>query len=54
MALPKAPLTSGRLSCQFTRPSFAMMIAPTVFIFKKGDDGKWRIARYSFSTTNRA
>jgi len=29
-----------------------MMIARTVFIFKKGDDGKWRIARYSFSTTN--
>jgi uncharacterized protein (TIGR02246 family) len=23
-----------------------------LFIFKKGDDGKWRIARYSFSTTN--
>jgi uncharacterized protein (TIGR02246 family) len=22
------------------------------FIFKKGADGKWRIARYSFSTTN--
>jgi uncharacterized protein (TIGR02246 family) len=25
-----------------------------LFIFKKGDDGKWRIARYSFSTTNPA
>ena len=23
-----------------------------LFIFKKGGDGKWRIARYSFSTTN--
>jgi ketosteroid isomerase-like protein len=23
-----------------------------LFIFKKSDDGKWRIARYSFSTTN--
>jgi uncharacterized protein (TIGR02246 family) len=23
-----------------------------LFIFKKGVDGKWRIARYSFSTTN--
>jgi uncharacterized protein (TIGR02246 family) len=23
-----------------------------LFIFRKGDDGKWRIARYSFSTTN--
>ena len=23
-----------------------------LFIFKKGNDGKWRIARYSFSTTN--
>jgi len=23
-----------------------------LFIFKKGSDGKWRIARYSFSTTN--
>jgi uncharacterized protein (TIGR02246 family) len=23
-----------------------------LFIFKKGTDGKWRIARYSFSTTN--
>ena len=23
-----------------------------LFILKKGDDGKWRIARYSFSTTN--
>lgn len=23
-----------------------------LFIFKKGDDGKWRIARYSFSPTN--
>jgi uncharacterized protein (TIGR02246 family) len=23
-----------------------------LFIFAKGDDGKWRIARYSFSTTN--
>jgi uncharacterized protein (TIGR02246 family) len=23
-----------------------------LFIFKKGDDGMWRIARYSFSTTN--
>ena len=23
-----------------------------LFIFKKGDDGRWRIARYSFSTTN--
>jgi uncharacterized protein (TIGR02246 family) len=23
-----------------------------LFIFKKGADGKWRIARYSFSTTN--
>ena len=23
-----------------------------LFIFKKGDDGQWRIARYSFSTTN--
>lgn len=23
-----------------------------LFIFKKGEDGKWRIARYSFSTTN--
>jgi uncharacterized protein (TIGR02246 family) len=23
-----------------------------LFIFKKEDDGKWRIARYSFSTTN--
>jgi uncharacterized protein (TIGR02246 family) len=22
-----------------------------LFIFKSGDDGKWRIARYSFSTT---
>jgi len=22
------------------------------FIFKRGDDGKWRIARYSFSPTN--
>ena len=25
-----------------------------LFIFKKGDDGGWRIARYSFSTTNPA
>jgi uncharacterized protein (TIGR02246 family) len=25
-----------------------------LFIFKKGEDGKWRIARYSFSTTNPA
>jgi uncharacterized protein (TIGR02246 family) len=25
-----------------------------LFIFKKGDDGMWRIARYSFSTTNPA
>jgi uncharacterized protein (TIGR02246 family) len=25
-----------------------------LFIFKKGDDGKWRIARYSLSTTNPA
>jgi uncharacterized protein (TIGR02246 family) len=23
-----------------------------LFIFKKGDDGQWRIARYSFSPTN--
>jgi uncharacterized protein (TIGR02246 family) len=23
-----------------------------LFIFKKGEDGNWRIARYSFSTTN--
>ena len=23
-----------------------------LFIFKKGDDGEWRIARYSFSSTN--
>jgi uncharacterized protein (TIGR02246 family) len=23
-----------------------------LFIFKKDDDGQWRIARYSFSTTN--
>ena len=23
-----------------------------LFIFNKGDDGKWRIARYSFSPTN--
>jgi hypothetical protein len=23
-----------------------------LFIFKKETDGKWRIARYSFSTTN--
>ena len=23
-----------------------------LFIFKKGDDGKWLIARYSFSPTN--
>jgi uncharacterized protein (TIGR02246 family) len=23
-----------------------------LFIFKKGDDGKWRITRYSFSPTN--
>jgi uncharacterized protein (TIGR02246 family) len=23
-----------------------------LFIFNKGDDGKWRIARYSFSSTN--
>ena len=23
-----------------------------LFIFKKGNDGKWRIARYSFSPTN--
>jgi uncharacterized protein (TIGR02246 family) len=23
-----------------------------LFIFKKNEDGKWRIARYSFSTTN--
>jgi uncharacterized protein (TIGR02246 family) len=23
-----------------------------LFIFKKGDDGKWRIARYSYSPTN--
>jgi uncharacterized protein (TIGR02246 family) len=23
-----------------------------LFIFKKGDDGEWRIARYSFSPTN--
>jgi uncharacterized protein (TIGR02246 family) len=23
-----------------------------LFIFRKGDDGMWRIARYSFSTTN--
>jgi uncharacterized protein (TIGR02246 family) len=23
-----------------------------LFIFKRGDDGKWRIARYSFSPTN--
>jgi uncharacterized protein (TIGR02246 family) len=25
-----------------------------LFIFKKGDAGKWQIARYSFSTTNPA
>jgi uncharacterized protein (TIGR02246 family) len=25
-----------------------------LFIFKKGGDGKWRIARYCFSTTNPA
>jgi uncharacterized protein (TIGR02246 family) len=25
-----------------------------LFIFKRGDDGKWRIARYAFSTTNPA
>jgi uncharacterized protein (TIGR02246 family) len=25
-----------------------------LFIFSKGDDGLWRIARYSFSTTNPA
>jgi uncharacterized protein (TIGR02246 family) len=25
-----------------------------LFVFTKGDDGKWRIARYSFSTTNPA
>jgi uncharacterized protein (TIGR02246 family) len=25
-----------------------------LFIFKNGDDGRWRIARYSFSTTNPA
>ena len=25
-----------------------------LFILKKADDGKWRIARYSFSTTNSA
>jgi uncharacterized protein (TIGR02246 family) len=25
-----------------------------LFIFKKGDDDKWRIARYAFSTTNPA
>jgi uncharacterized protein (TIGR02246 family) len=25
-----------------------------LFIFEKGDDGIWRIARYSFSTTNPA
>ena len=25
-----------------------------LFIFKTGDDGTWRIARYSFSTTNPA
>jgi uncharacterized protein (TIGR02246 family) len=25
-----------------------------LFIFRKGDDAKWRIARYSFSTTNPA
>ena len=25
-----------------------------LFIFRKGDDGKWRIARYCFSTTNSA
>ena len=25
-----------------------------LFIFQKGDDGTWRIARYSFSTTNPA
>ena len=25
-----------------------------LFIFKKGDDGGWRIARYTFSTTNPA
>jgi uncharacterized protein (TIGR02246 family) len=23
-----------------------------LFVLKKGDDGKWRIARYAFSTTN--
>jgi len=23
-----------------------------LFIFTRGDDGQWRIARYSFSTTN--
>lgn len=23
-----------------------------LFVFRKGDDSKWRIARYSFSTTN--
>jgi len=23
-----------------------------LFIFKKSDDGRWQIARYSFSTTN--
>jgi uncharacterized protein (TIGR02246 family) len=23
-----------------------------LFIFRRGDDGQWRIARYSFSTTN--
>jgi uncharacterized protein (TIGR02246 family) len=25
-----------------------------LFVLKKGDDGKWQIARYSFSPTNRA
>jgi uncharacterized protein (TIGR02246 family) len=25
-----------------------------LFIFQKGDDGQWRIARYAFSTTNPA
>jgi ketosteroid isomerase-like protein len=25
-----------------------------LFVFNKGADGKWRIARYSFSSTNRA
>jgi uncharacterized protein (TIGR02246 family) len=25
-----------------------------LFIFRRGDDGQWRIARYSFSTTNPA